>query len=189
MSRLEELIRSHLSEGIFDPGIFKAVFLAGGPGSGKSFAVKEVFGVHDIMRGVDAFGLKIVNSDPAFERELRKRGVDPKNLQHMAEPIFQYYTNRPDSPRQIAKQQTQARQKIYETGRLGMIIDGTGDDYDKIKKKKEMLEDMGYDTAMLFVDTTLPIALMRNNQRPRRLKEHIVRENWTLCQENTAHQR
>ena len=70
-----------------------------------------------------------------------------------------------------------------------MIIDGTGDDYDKIKKKKEMLEDMGYDTAMLFVDTTLPIALMRNNQRPRRLKEHIVRENWTLCQENTAHQR
>jgi hypothetical protein len=34
----------YLSEGINDPAIFKAVFLAGGPGSGKSFIVgKQVY--------------------------------------------------------------------------------------------------------------------------------------------------
>ena len=29
--------QSFVQEGVFDPGIFKAIFLAGGPGSGKSY--------------------------------------------------------------------------------------------------------------------------------------------------------
>ena len=31
----------HLSEGLYDPGIFKAFFLAGGPGSGKTFVTSS----------------------------------------------------------------------------------------------------------------------------------------------------
>ena len=30
-----------LQEGLYDPNIFKAFFLAGGPGSGKSYVVKK----------------------------------------------------------------------------------------------------------------------------------------------------
>ena len=34
-----------LTEGVHDDGIFKAVFLAGGPGSGKSYVAKQIFGI------------------------------------------------------------------------------------------------------------------------------------------------
>ena len=54
-----------LLEGIYDPNIFKAVFLAGGPGSGKSYVVSKV---------VSGMGLKVINSDEPFERYLVKAG-------------------------------------------------------------------------------------------------------------------
>ena len=47
-----------LQEGLQDPNIFKAFFLAGGPGSGKSYVVRKTTG---------GTGLKVVNSDDAFE--------------------------------------------------------------------------------------------------------------------------
>ena len=53
-----------LEEGVNDPAIFKAVFLAGGPGSGKSFVVGK--------SALTSFGLKLVNSDNAFEQALKK---------------------------------------------------------------------------------------------------------------------
>ena len=34
-----------LMKGVYDPGIFKAIFLAGGPGSGKSFVGSDLVGV------------------------------------------------------------------------------------------------------------------------------------------------
>ena len=59
---VKEIINNkNLSEGPNDPHIFKAVFLAGGPGSGKGFVV-------DNMMGRDATGLKIVNSDDVYEK-------------------------------------------------------------------------------------------------------------------------
>ena len=53
-----------LEEGVNDPAIFKAVFLAGGPGSGKSFMVGQT--------GLTGLGFKIVNSDTAFETAIKK---------------------------------------------------------------------------------------------------------------------
>ena len=52
-----------LQEGVYDPNIFQAVFLAGGPGSGKSFVARTTTG---------GLGMKVVNSDDAFERLLKK---------------------------------------------------------------------------------------------------------------------
>ena len=81
-----------INEGVYDPNILKAIFLAGGPGSGKSYAASKVFGVDDIMKSTSATGLKQVNSDPAFEMFLKKYGVDPKNLSKMTDKVFKYYT-------------------------------------------------------------------------------------------------
>ena len=58
---------TQVNEGVNDPAIFKAVFLAGGPGSGKSFVVGKT--------GLTALGLKLINSDPAFENLLKKAGL------------------------------------------------------------------------------------------------------------------
>ena len=52
-----------LQEGVYDPNIFKAIFLAGGPGSGKSYVVRKTTG---------GSGLRIINSDDAFETLLKK---------------------------------------------------------------------------------------------------------------------
>ena len=61
------------------------------------------------------------------------------------------------------------RKKGYMEGRLGMIIDGTGHNFQKIKKEKKQLEALGYDCYMVFVNTTLPVAQERNKKRARRL--------------------
>ncbi|MDP7365886.1 MAG: hypothetical protein QGH83_01295, partial [Candidatus Pacebacteria bacterium] len=58
-----------LKEGVYDPNIFKAVFMAGGPGSGKSFIAGKTTG---------GLGLKIINSDAPFERYLKQEGLSLK---------------------------------------------------------------------------------------------------------------
>ena len=64
-----------LTEGVYDPGIFKAIFTAGGPGSGKSFAAATLFGMPEKMPFVSAKGLKSVNSDKYFETYLKMSGL------------------------------------------------------------------------------------------------------------------
>ena len=64
------------------------------------------------------------------------------------------------------------------------MIDGTGDDYNKIKKKKVELNKLGYDTYMIFINTTLDVALQRNAQRDRKLPEKLVEKIWKNVQKN-----
>ena len=60
-----------LLEGVYDQNIFKAFFMAGGPGSGKSFAVMKGIGQAQTKVRVTAQGLKVVNSDDIFEKYKR----------------------------------------------------------------------------------------------------------------------
>ena len=156
-----------LQEGVYDPNIFKAFFLAGGPGSGKSYVVRKTTG---------GTGLKSVNSDEAFEHLLTKAGLSLK----MPPEEFE----RKEVQRQRAKDITAARKENYLEGRLGLIIDGTGKNADKILKQKAGLEELGYDTYMIFVNTSLDVALKRNAERARSLAEPIVVKSWKDVQAN-----
>ena len=60
-----------IEEGARDPGIFKAIFLAGGPGSGKSFVAQKLFGIPEKIN-VSKTGLKMVNQDSELEMLLKK---------------------------------------------------------------------------------------------------------------------
>lgn len=180
MIRLKDI----LNEGVYDPGILKAVFLAGGPGAGKSYSVQQVFGIDDVMKGTSSSGLKVINSDTAFEHYLKKSGVDPKDLAKMTDKVFQYYTKKPGGPRLKAKDKIKKLRKIYEQGRLGMIIDGTGHNYGKIQKNKKYLESLGYDTSMIFINTSLPVALERNSKRERVLPDDLIEKSWSEVQNN-----
>ena len=171
MIKLSEL----LHEGYKDPGIFKAVFLAGGPGSGKTYIAKGLFGIPDKVN-VSQSGLKMVNSDKELKFLLNKYGFGT-NLDALPDEVFQNLTG--DGPqssglRKFAKDLTAERRRLYQNGRLGMIIDGTGDDYQKIAREKKELEDIGYQTYMIFVNTTLEVALDRNEKRDRVLPASIV---------------
>ena len=70
MIKLKDLLNpSILNEGVDDPGILKCVFLAGGPGSGKSRIANDLFGIGKGLSMVSYTGLKSVNSDVAFEAQ------------------------------------------------------------------------------------------------------------------------
>ena len=175
-------------EGVDDPGILKCVFMAGGPGSGKSYTAKEIFGVgKEYTNSFSASGLKVVNSDTAFEKGLRDNGIDPKDLGRIEKEdpeLWDKITKDPGGIRAQAKKLTQKQQSFYEAGRLGMIIDGTGDDFAKLKKKFKKAKDLGYDCYMVFVNTSLEVALERNANRDRVLPEDLVTEIWKACQNN-----
>ena len=165
-----------LHEGYKDPGIFKAVFLAGGPGSGKTYIAKGLFGIPEKVN-VSQSGLKMVNSDKELKFLLNKYGFGT-NLDALPDEVFSNLTNPKDPEysglRDFAKDLTAERRRLYQNGRLGMIIDGTGDEYQKIAREKAELEEIGYQTYMIFVNTTLEVALQRNELRDRVLPASIV---------------
>lgn len=183
----KQLYVEMITEGVDDPGILKCIFLAGGPGSGKGWASKEVFGVVDYTKFTPS-GLKVVNSDSAFEAGLKKNGINPKDLDKISkeDPALwdMIQGKSPDSIRNKAKGVTKQIKDFYEQGRLGMIIDGTGHDFAKIKKQKEHAETLGYDCFMVFVNTSLEVAKERNLQRSRTVPEDLLTASWKACQEN-----
>ena len=157
-----------LQEGPNDPGIFKAIFLAGGPGSGKGYVAQQL--------GLQARGLKVINSDDAFEYLMRKRKLS-FDMPPQEQPDR-------DVARQRAKDLTNKRQDIYLDGRLGIIIDGTAKDPNKMAKLKAELESIGYQTMMVFVNTSLRTALQRNLLRDRKVPTDIVTQSHKQVQTN-----
>jgi predicted kinase len=186
----KQLFVEMITEGVDDPSILKCIFLAGGPGSGKSYTAKEIFGVGKTsISSVSAGGLKLVNSDTAFEKALRDNGINPKDLGKFEKEDPKMWNiiageDNPKSIRNQAKKITKQQQAFYEAGRLGMIIDGTGDEVTKIKEKKEHAEKLGYDCYMVFVNTSLEVAQERNATRDRTLSAERVTQIWKACQNN-----
>ena len=174
-------LKTFLDEGVFDPSIFKAIFLAGGPGSGKSYiAGKTTVGM----------GLKLVNSDETLERLLKKHNV-PLDFSTMSPD----QTAKKDMLRTRAKELTFGQMKVkefkgrgaldhYIHGRLGLVIDGTGREFEDIHRQASYLKNIGYDTYMIFVNTSEQVALERNAARPRKLKPEMVKQMWLAVQQN-----
>jgi|TARA_E500000081_G_scaffold142734_1_gene161838 predicted kinase len=167
MKNFDDIRFQELQEGLYDPNIFKAFFLAGGPGSGKTFVTRSAFG---------GTGLKSINSDSAFERALKKNGLSLKMPEDEAEAR--------DILRARAKGMTDTQLDMSLKGRLGLVIDGTGRDYDKIKNQKAILDQLGYDCYMIFVNTSLDVALERNKKRERSVPEYITRKSHAVVQAN-----
>ena len=177
-------LEQFLLEGKNDPGILKAFFMAGGPGSGKSFVATEIFDLPtDGLSQVGySNGLKLLNSDAHFERLMKDKGIDQTSLRDLRggtsswQKIMQI--------RDRAKRLTDIQLKYWLQGRLGLIIDGTGKNFDKIYKFNKRLLDLGYDTHLVFINTSLEVALQRNASRPRRLPDDMVEKMWSQVQEN-----
>ena len=156
-----------LSEGLYDPNIFKAFFLAGGPGSGKSFVARNVF---------SGTGLKLVNSDIILENSLKKAGLS------MSMPDEEQYFR--DMLRTRSKAIVDNQIDLYVKGRLGLVIDATGRDYNIISRQYSALQLLGYDCYMVFVNTSLEVALERNAKRERVVPEYITKNSWQSFQNN-----
>jgi len=176
-------VRGQLNEGVNDPGKLKAIFLAGGPGSGKDYVMNATLAGE---------GLKEINSDVAFEYLMQKNGLD---LEMPDEERVER-----DIVRGRAKNITKEQERLALAGRLGLIINGTADDLEKIKTIKKNLEADGYETMMVFVNTSNEVSRERNVERGKMGKRkvpdgtdkqgvpdnspNIRQEKWDLAQKN-----
>ena len=170
---VDEAFAQILTEGVHDKAIFKAIFLAGGPGSGKDYVLDNTLAGH---------GLTEINSDKALEFLMDKEGLD-KTM-----PASE--NEKKDIVRGRAKNITELRQKLALLGRNGLIINGTGDDVEKITKIKKKLDEIGYDSSMVVVNTADEISKQRNIERGQRggrtVPENIRKEKWDNVQAGRA---
>lgn len=166
------LIKEIIQEGIHDPGIFKAVFFIGGPGSGKSYIGN--------LLSLKSMGLVNIDSDVLFAILMKKANLDLK-MPPEQEPERNVVRSR-------AKKLTTNKRNLAIDGRLGIQVQSTGYDFDKMNALKEKLEDIGYETALVVVDTDLGTAQARNVARgeagDRAVDPRLVAEKWHLCQAN-----
>ena len=141
----------------------KAIFLGGPAGSGKSTIIKQLL----------PSNLTVINVDDTYEQMLKDSGLgmDIKNFT-------------PDQLSQAAKMMSAARKTTDEkylelTKNLkNVIIDGTAASINPIRKKKEQLEALGYDTMMLMLYVSPTVSLERNKQRERSLLPGIILRTW-----------
>jgi cytidyltransferase-like protein len=163
------VVEETLTEGINDPGTFKAIFLAGGPGSGKDYVMKQTLA---------GMGLQEINSDIAFEFLMKKAGLDFKMPE--TERVER------DVVRGRGKNISKEQQRLAIAGRRGIIINGTADDPEKIAMQKKEFEELGYDTMMVFVNTSDKVSKERNIARGdeggRTVPEDIRKDKWDACQ-------
>jgi predicted kinase len=189
-SMKDRLNNDTIIEGINDPGILKCVFMAGGPGSGKSTTVDKIFGMDRNSLKLQTFssmGLKSVNSDNAYEYLLKKNGINPNDIAKLSvDPEFVEKYSSVENPNSVFNKAKNITYKIldaYNTGRLGVIIDGTGSRISTISTNKDKMEELGYDCAMIFVYTDLETALARNRFRGtqpggRALPDSLITKMW-----------
>jgi len=162
----EEELELEITEGVNDSGIFKAIVMAGGPGSGKSYVAKKL--------GLGTMGLRVINSDSFFELLLKKKGLSLKMPDNEEEER--------EAARFYAKALTSKRLDDSIRGRLGVLIDSTSGDVKKTSKIIQRLKQVGYDVKVLFVQTTLEVAQKRNQERPRSVPPEALEFSWKGAQ-------
>lgn len=171
LTAVTKIAGSILNEGINDPGIFKAIFIAGGPGAGKDYVVKKLLASAPLIE---------INSDIAFTHALKKAGLSllmPDNENNQRFMI-----------RGPAKKTTETKKELALAGRLGIIINGTGSNHYEYLEMKHKLEELGYETAMIFVNTSNEESRRRNIERgkagDRTVPEKIRQQKWEEAQQN-----
>lgn len=141
--------KDFMSESIEDKGIFKAVFMAGTPGSGKSYVIKR------INSGV--IEPRIVNTDIWTEWFGDGGSVDWKEYGGRIKLL---------SKKQLS---------LYLNSLLPLWVDGTSGNPPAMMRRNGILKSLGYDTAMIWIDTPLEDALERNRNRKRVVDEDMIK--------------
>jgi predicted kinase len=121
-------------------------------------------------------GLKQVNMDNIF-----KFLMTQKKLSWKMPP--EEHPER-EKQRQRSKELIAKQQQSYAKGGLGLLIDSTGRIYDTIARIKQELENTGYETTMIFVNTDMQTALRRNKERERTLPDKLIHQNYEIIEQN-----
>ena len=204
MKLVREYIRVILSEALCP--LPKAVFMAGGPGSGKSTVIRKL--------GLSQ-SLRVINPDDAYEESLRAAGIplDRNDMFTRYKQVKEKYLKAEEDgdsatvtelePEYLAlravmsknmKLFTAARaaakrtQEEYTCDKESFLVDGTGGNAKQIANQAKELRLLGYDVAMVFVDVPLETSISRNRQRGasggRQLADKTVEKSWNAVSRN-----
>lgn len=155
-------------EGMYDPCIFKAIFVVGGPGSGKTWINKRLGLVH--------MGFVSIDSDYPLEKYMKQANLSLKMPPEEHDERTKI--------RAKAKDVTKSKEEKILDNRLGIVFSETGSNLSDTFDKNEMLKRLGYDTAMVFVNTDIQTSLSRNEARARSVPKNIVIDKWNQSQRN-----
>jgi len=137
-----------ITEGINDKGIFKAVFMVGFPGAGKSFVITKIKSGEVEPR--------IVNTDKFFT-------------------LFKDKWNAWEKIGGKVKTINKKQLALYINSMLPMFIDGTGSSTSLILRRRGILESYGYDVAMVFINTSIETSLERASKRERQVDPEFIK--------------
>lgn len=143
------------TEGVHDPHIFKAIFMTGPMGAGKSTVAQKLVG---------GTGLRSLNLDNFNELMIKKGQVEGGNLT-------------PDQL-QTSWEKVQKQKANFLDGRLGLLIDGSGRNLEDIKQNYGNLLNLGYDVACILVNVDVDVSIQRAKDRAaRQAAQHGVGRN------------
>lgn len=153
-------LKSYLNEGINDVGVFKAVFMAGHPGAGKTYTLSK------IKSG--SIEPRVVNTDKLFF-------------------IFKDWFDEGWSEISPAVKDISLNQlALYINSVLPLAIDGTAGKPEAILRRRGLIESFGYDTGMIFINTSLETALERAEKRGkghgRRVDPDFIKQSYDYIQ-------
>ena len=150
----------------------KVIFMAGGPGSGKSTVIKGL--------NLKKQGFKIVNQDISLEWLMKNHGL-PKDMKDFTPEQASKFGSLGWDARMIAKR----KQTKFQGKGDGIIVDGTGNSLKTMENQVQEFKNKGYDVQMVFVETSLETALQRNRARKERsLRDGIVIKTHESVQNN-----
>jgi predicted ABC-type ATPase len=141
---------------------FRAVFMAGGPGSGKSTLRDQIFGVNQF---------RIADSDRIQEFFARRKNgsLEPRGRDF-----------------EKSQQLNIKRTSTWSEAGYPLIIDITGRDLSLVYQINNKLISTGYDTGMVFVYADLETSINRNQNRQRQADVDYLKQAWSDAQENVA---
>ena len=147
----------------------KAIFLAGPAGSGKTFVTKQIIPTD----------LTIINVDDTYEELLQAAGLGTKIADFNQAQLSQ-------AAQLMGRAQKATKEKYAQlsAAKNNIVIDGTGAASKPLLKKKQELEDLGYDTMMLMIWVSPYTSLKRNASRDRALPPAIVLRTWAGVNQN-----
>lgn len=144
--------KQFIDESVNDKGILKAVFVVGIPGSGKSYTIKQLSG---------PIAPKVVSSDKATEFLSKKFGITSND-----ETWKTFFSDR-------TKPLTTGILANYINGMLPLFVDGTSNNTSRILNRVGILESIGYDVGMVFINTNLDVAKERAATRAAEIDRHV----------------
>lgn len=141
-----------LKENINDKNILKAVFMAGASGSGKSTA-------RTLLRQQLSTFPNIIDIDRIYNVLAKKNKLD-RTSEETWNKIGDKVVDR-------------SRKRLYKffNEMYPMIIDGTSSNPALINRRYQILKALGYDVSMIYIESRLPLSMVRNSLRGQPDKE------------------